>query len=114
MKTYIIAIAAAALMPTSLHAASAGNAGKCDPVFVTMNAVLTYATTMCDKDYMDTKVGIEAMKFAHECDAVLGMPMSGRDMSRPARIPQRLSAACNSLSHALMFLPGGTFRALKR
>jgi hypothetical protein len=39
-----------------------------------MKATLVQATMTCDKDYMDTRVGIDAMKFAHECDDILGMP----------------------------------------
>jgi hypothetical protein len=52
--------------PPPVHAASV-----CDPAFVTMNAVLTHATMMCDKDYMDTKMGIDVMELAHECDATM-------------------------------------------
>jgi hypothetical protein len=53
-------------------ASHAEPASKCDPVFVTMNAELTHATIACNKDYMDTKIGIDVMELAHECDAVLG------------------------------------------
>jgi hypothetical protein len=45
---------------------------KCDPAFVTVNAELTYATTMCNKNYMDTKAAIDINELAHECDAPLG------------------------------------------
>ena len=55
-------------------ASHAEPAAKCDPTFVTMNAILVQATMICNKNYMDTKIGMDAMELAHQCDAILGMP----------------------------------------
>ena len=60
------------ILAFGVMASHAEPAAKCDPTFVTMNAILTYATTMCNKNYMDTKIGIDVMELAHECDAALG------------------------------------------
>jgi hypothetical protein len=56
------------------HPAHAGEIQKCDPAFVRMNATLVQATMTCDKDYMDTKMGMEAAALSHQCDSELGMP----------------------------------------
>jgi hypothetical protein len=45
----------------------------CEPAFVRMNAELVHATVACNKNYMDTPLGVNIMELAHACFATLGL-----------------------------------------
>jgi hypothetical protein len=45
---------------------------ECEPAFVRMNAELIHATVACNKNYMDTAIGVEIMELSSACYASLG------------------------------------------
>jgi hypothetical protein len=79
MRKTLLAIAAAAhayagvFLLADPPAARAEPAAECEPAFVRMNAELVHATIACNKNYMDTKLGVEVMELAYVCYASLGV-----------------------------------------
>jgi hypothetical protein len=56
----------------SAMTATAGQPSKCEPAFVRMNAELIHASVACNKNYMDTALGVEIGELSSICYATIG------------------------------------------